>query len=137
AAGRTCSSEVRAVALASLGEIEFQKGDFKKAKSYFEQAGRENLRNRALNEFRLACCQFNLGQFQTAVKTLSHLLQNPKILSTYSGSQDQIDSTFAQDISADLARFMARVSVDRRQIERLKELSPEPVRKNNLKVLAE
>ncbi len=131
------ASDVRALAFSSQGEIAFKKGDFKKAKSLFESARREDLRNPAFVEYRLAWCELNLGNVQKAVNTLIGLLRDPSKLATQNTNGKTVDPTFVSDISSDLARFIARLDkVTTVQIELLKSLSPEASRKNNLKTLA-
>jgi tetratricopeptide (TPR) repeat protein len=130
------SSPVKGLAYAAVGEIYFKKGDFKTAKRHFELARKEQISNRAFIEYRLAWTQLNLGQFDQAVKTLTNLLQNPQILATMTTEGKAIDPTFVQDVSADLARFLARSEIGPQQVELLKQLSPESSRKMNLKTLA-
>ncbi len=131
------ASDVRALALSSQAEIAFKKGDFKTAKRLFELAQREDLRNPAFVEYRLAWCQLNLGEFNKAVNTLVTLLKNPDLLATQTTNGKTVDPSFVSDLSSDLARFMARLDrVGLAQIDLLKSLSPEAARKNNLKLLA-
>lgn len=130
------SSEVRAIANASLGEIYFKQSEFKKAQGFYEAARRENLQNRALVEFRLAWCHLNLGRNDLAIKSLVKLLQNQELLQTATVDGKSIDTSFVQDVSHDLALFLARAEVGPRQIDMLKQLSPANSRKANLHTLA-
>ncbi|MGZ3722422.1 MAG: tetratricopeptide repeat protein, partial [Bdellovibrionales bacterium] len=132
----TFSSEVRAIALANVGEKKFRNGDFKGALKDFENARKEKLQTKALIEFRIAWCQLNLGQTDKAIKTLTALLQNPDLLATQTTDGKSVDPIFVQDVSRDLAIFLARTDVGISQIATLKKLSPEAVRKSNLKALA-
>lgn len=119
------ASEVRALAFANQAEIAFKKGDFKAAKKLFEAAKREDLKNPAFIEYRLAWCELNLGDFKKAVNTLLN------------ASKLSDDATFKADLSSDLARFLARLdNVGLSQIDLLKSVSPDSTRKNNLKLLA-
>lgn len=131
------SSDVRALAYSSQAEIAFKKGDFKTAKSLFEKARREDLRNPAFVEYRLAWCELNLGNVKKAVQILTALLNDPNKLATQNTNGKTVDPSFVSDLSSDLARFMARLDkVGPTQIATLKSLSPEASRKNNLKTLA-
>jgi tetratricopeptide (TPR) repeat protein len=131
------ASEVRALANSSMGEIHFRKGDFKTALKYFESARRENLKNKALVEYRLAWCQLNLGFTEKATKTLINLLKNPEMLSTQTTDGKTVDLTFVEDVSNDLAKFIARgAKVGSREIALLRSLSPDKKRKDNLHTLA-
>lgn len=129
------ASEVRAIANSSLGEIEFRKGEFKTALKYFEAARRENLKNRALVEYRLAWCHLNLGSNDKAIKTMVNLLRDPELLSTQSTNGKTVDPSFVQDASRDLAKFLAHAEVGPRQISLLRDLSPDKYRKDNLYTL--
>ncbi|MGE0529046.1 MAG: tol-pal system YbgF family protein, partial [Bdellovibrionales bacterium] len=128
--------EVKAIANSSVGEIYFRKGEFKTALSYYEAARRENLKNRALVEFRIAWCQLNLGRTEKAIKTLTNLLRDPELLATNTTDGKTVDPIFVKDVSGDLARFLARSKVGVREIQLLRDLSPNEARKANLYTLA-
>ena len=130
------SSEVRAIAEASVAEIYFRKGEFKPALSHFEAARREQVKNKALVEYRIAWSQLNLGQTDQAIKTLVHLLKSPDLLATQSQDGEHVDPSFVADASRDLARFLARAKVGPSQLDLLKSLSPDKERKTNLYTLA-
>lgn len=129
------SSEVKAIANSSLGEMNFRKANFKVALKYFEAARRENLKNRALAEYRISWCLLNLGQSQKATANLIKLLRNPEMLSTQTTDGKTVDHSFVQDVSKDLAKFLARGSVGPREIALLRDLSPDDMRKSNLHTL--
>src|SRR5262249_44949473 len=129
--------EVRAIALANVGEKKFREGDFKGALKDFEAARKENLNLRALVEFRISWCYLNLGQTDKAIRTLTALLQNPSMLATQTTDGKNVDPVFVQDLSHDLAIFLARTDVGVAQIDLLKRLSPDAVRKANLHTLAD
>jgi hypothetical protein len=132
----TYSSEVRAIAETNVGEIYFRKGDFKTALKHFEAARRENLKTRALVEYRVAWCQLNLGRTQKAIGTLVRLLKNPGVLATQTTDGKNVDPSFVKDVSNDLARFLARGNVKTDSIRLLRSLSPDDARKGNLYTLA-
>ncbi len=129
-------SDVRAIAFASVAEQKFRNGDFKGALKDFESARKENVKNRALVEFRIAWCQLNLGQNEKATKTLVHLLKTPELLATQTTDGKTVDAGFVTDISHDLAIFLARSNVGPKEIDLLKQLSPQANRKENLHMLA-
>jgi tetratricopeptide (TPR) repeat protein len=129
------SSEVRAIAYTSVGESKFRVNDFKGALKAFENARKENLKTRALVEFRIAWCLLNLGQTEKATATLVHLLKTPEILVTQTTDGKNVDPTFVNDLSHDLAVFLARGKVGPAQIDLLRGLSPDAARKGNLYVL--
>ncbi|MBX3021967.1 MAG: tetratricopeptide repeat protein [Bdellovibrionales bacterium] len=129
------SSEVLAIANANVAEIYFKKGDFKTALSYYEAARRENLKTRALVEYRIAWCHLNMGKNEQAIKTMTGLLRNPEMLATQTTDGKTVDPTFVADASRDLARFLARTTITPSQIELLRGLSPDGARKTNLHTL--
>lgn len=129
------SSEVKGIANANVGDIYFKKGEFKRALGYFEVARKENLKNRALVEYRMAWCQLNLGQIDKAIRTLTNLLQTPALLATQTTDGKNVDPSFVADASRDLARFLARTHVTGKEIALLRSLSPDTARKQNLYTL--
>ncbi len=129
------TSEVKAIANSSLGEIAFRKADFKTALKHYEAARRENLKNRALAEYRISWCLLNLGQTQKATASLIKLLRDPEMLSTHTADGKSVDHSFVQDVSKDLAKFLARGKVGSREIALLRDLSPDDMRKSNLHTL--
>lgn len=133
---RTYSSEVRALAFMNEGEVEFRNNDFKHALKDFESARREKLSSKALVEYRIAWCQLNLGKTGAAINTLESLLRDPRLLATQTTDGETVDPSFVSDVSHDLAIFMAHGKVGTREIDTLKQLSPDAARKNNLHTLA-
>lgn len=132
------ASDVRGLSFAAIGEIAFKKTDFKTAQKNFELARREELKNPAFIDYRLAWCQLNLGEINKAVNTLVSLLKDPNKLATQNTNGKTVDVAFVTDLSADLARFLARQdNVGAKQINLVRTLSPENARKNNLKTLAD
>lgn len=129
------SSEVRGIANSSLGEIHFRRGQFNEALRYYEAARKENIKNRALIEYRIAWCQLNLGHGERATQTLVRLLRSPELLQTQTTTGQGVDATFVQDASKDLAKFLARGKVTGREISLLRDLSPDGMRKSNLHIL--
>jgi tetratricopeptide (TPR) repeat protein len=130
------SSEVKGLAYSSLGDIYFRKGDFKTALHHFQSAKREALKNRGLVEYRIAWCLLNLGRTDKATKTLVDLLKRPELM-TVKGEDGEksADTTFHQDVSNDLAKFLARGNVRQRDLQLLRDLSPDNARKHNLHTL--
>jgi len=130
------ASDVRAIAFSSVADVYFKQGNFKTALEYFLKSKRERLHNKALVEFRLAWCHLNLGNTQKAIQILVGLLKNPAMLKTQTTDGQNVDPSFVQDLTRDLARFLARTDVKPRDIEMLKSFSPDKIRKENLYTLA-
>ncbi len=63
------------------------------------------------------------------------LLRDPELLATQTTDGKTVDPTFVQDVSKDLARFLARGKVSSREIALLRDLSPDKMRKPNLHTL--
>ncbi|MGE4132619.1 MAG: tetratricopeptide repeat protein [Bdellovibrionales bacterium] len=131
------TSETRGLAYTNLAELSFKKGEFRAALKLYDRARQENLRSRAFVEYRRAWCLFNLGQLKPATAALIALLNNPDWLRTSSTNGDGIEPGFVQDVSSDLARFLARGPLTTSDIQRLRQLSPDEGRRANLKTLAE
>ncbi len=128
-----------------LGDLSFYKGDYKKAKIYFTNSLKESQglllssnqvslaqttsARRTYATYRAAWCDFNLGQAQMAKQSLIQLLKNISTTSTKSLS-------FHEDVSRDLATFMATTDVIESEIELLENLSPQPAKQKNLIYLA-
>lgn len=124
-----------ALAHIQLGDVAFSKGSLEEAQSQFNAALKlkENPR-RGYTLFRLAWVHFNRGQTILAEKELIDLLKNPNLFKTSSGS---MEASFQEDVSRDLATFMAHNDITDQSIENLSKLSPENSRKKNLIYLAE
>lgn len=122
---------VAAEAHAGLGEIAFQSGKFKEAKTEFEKA--LNLadtaqRSRGLWMYRIAWSALNLGQTQIAISTIERLLSNSQLM----GSQPPQYSSFHEDISRDYATFLAKNKITSQTLKRLMQASPPAALKGNL-----
>lgn len=129
------SSEVRAIANSTIGDIYFRKGEFKAALNYYEAARRENLKNRALIQFRMAWCYLNLGETEKGTQNLIALLRNPDLMATQSQDGKTADPIFVHDVSNDLSKFLARGPVGAKQIQLVRDLSPDDARKENIHTL--
>jgi len=123
---KSYTSEVVGSANTNTGDLYFRKGDFKTAKKYYEAALKEQINNRGYVEYRLAWCELNLNSFEKATQRLV------KILSTKGLSDDE---TFREDVSHDLAAFLAHSDITPKDIAMLKNLSPEKTRRSNLFLL--
>ena len=95
-------------------------------KDYSKAVSLEKTTKTPLTRYRMAWCEFNQGQFEIAKKNLASLLQ----------SKEEIDSSLRSGMSADFARFSAKVGVDRSQIQKLHNLSASEDAKNNVELLA-
>lgn len=123
---KSFTSEVIGASYYHLAEKSFQEGKFKSALFLFNKALKEEISNRPFIEYRKAWCYLNTGKTQEAVDSLVKILKSPKLSE---------DPTFQDDVSKDLATFIARTQVTPKKIEMLLSLSPDKDRKGNLYVL--
>lgn len=117
-----------------LGDAAFFKGDYVIAAAHFQKAlkAKENPR-RGYSLWRAAWCEYNQGQTQTAEKKLVQLLKQSNLFVSPTGS---VDTSFQEDVSHDLALFMAKNDINTQSITTLSTLSPENAKKKNLIFLA-
>ena len=126
-----------ALAYNGLGEIEYRKGRFAQSKYYFSRAYKEpKLPRRGFALYRLAWSHLNLGENTTAVNKLTALLRSRELLDLGQGAIAKDRNSFHEDVSRDLATFLARKPVNQKKINLLLELSPETTRRANLFYLA-
>jgi tetratricopeptide (TPR) repeat protein len=123
---KSFTSAVVGSANANTGDIYFRKGNFKNAKKYYEAALKEDTPSAGYIQYRLAWCELNLGNFEKATQSLVKILSTPHLAD---------DPTFRDDVSHDLAAFLAHGTVGSKEIAMLKNLSPESSRRSNLFLL--
>lgn len=129
-------AEAKALANAAVGEIHFRKGEFVPALRHLNAARVPQMKNRGLVEYRIAWCHLNMGKTDLAIDTMVKLLSTPALLATQTSEGRVVDASFVQDASNDLARFLARTTVTHKEIQTLRNLSPDNARKLNLHTLA-
>jgi tetratricopeptide (TPR) repeat protein len=129
------SMELKAEANLSLAEMYFKKGRFADATPYYK-AVVENPKSQArgLAHYRLAWAAFNQGQLEEAQGLLWNQLKDTALLTR--GAQGQVDTQFHEEVSRDLATFIARGSYSAEKIEELFKLSPASTRIGNITYLA-
>jgi len=124
---------------AYLGRAEalFAHGDVNKAQKDFETAHRlvgPGRKGQVMS--RIAWCQLNKGEQGQAVRTMIHILETPDLLTRESSEGTAYDASFHEDIARDLATFLARGDVTRREIRLMESLAPERAKKETLRHLA-
>jgi hypothetical protein len=122
----------------SLGEVYFKKRNYAQAKPHFEavMAGSASA-SKGLAAYRLAWCYLNQSQPEKGVELLTHILSTPELLSRSAASGVIVaDRQFQEEVSRDLATFMARRSSSAKDAAALFTLSPESTRLQNLAYLA-
>lgn len=138
---RQHSKETLAAAQIQWADIMFYKGEFASALNLFRAASliKENPR-KGYALYRAAWCQYNLGKTKDAQDQLIALLKNKSMFF----KETKIDKTkakvldvaFQEEVSRDLATFMARNDIVASDITTLSQLSPDSARQKNLLYLA-
>lgn len=136
------SPEARAEANLSLAELYFKRHDYVAArKHYGEVIANPAAASKGLAAYRIAWCEFNDGHLQAGIDGLVTVLKSPELLSRGANAGViQVDKQFQEEVSRDLATFMARrphtVPSSTTEATQLYELSPENARMANVTYLA-
>lgn len=129
--------ESRTVALAhiQLADTAFYKSQLTESEKHLKKALsiRDNPR-KGYAQYRLAWVNFNQGKAQLAESQLIDLLKRPALFQNASG---RTDTAFQEDVSRDLATFLAFNDLKADSIEILLSLTPENSRHKNLMYLAQ
>lgn len=121
----------------SLAEMAFRKSDFKTAQNYYQKVlATEGASSQGLAAYRSAWCSFRLGQMDASMAQLKEILSNPKLQSRMASSRGVADVQFLEEVSRDLATFMAARGVRAGDAESLYALSPEPFKVQQVTLLA-
>lgn len=122
----------------SLAEVHFKRRNFEGAKKYYtavlatSQSG-----SKGLAAYRLAWCEFNTGNLEESIAGLKKILVTPELSSrSASAGVIQVDRQFQEEVSRDLATFLARKQVTVTEAKMIYDLSPETVKLANLAYLA-
>ncbi|MES2963221.1 MAG: hypothetical protein V4760_04965 [Bdellovibrionota bacterium] len=136
------SPEARAEAHISLAELYFKRRDYALArKHYGEVIANPQASSKGLAAYRIAWCEFNDGRLQPATDGLVAILKSPELLSRNAAAGViQVDKQFQEEVSRDLATFIARRTMAPKeasaQAAQLHELSPENAKIANVTHLA-
>ncbi len=119
----------------SLGEMYFKKAQFDKALTHYKEVLKLG-GSKGLAAYRTAWSEFNLGRTDEATQVLVMMLKNPEFLNRTASTQTvSVDKQFQEEVSRDLATFMAK-SDKQRQVSLLYSLSPETTALDNVFYLA-
>lgn len=128
---------VRAEADLSTGEIFFKRHDYLNAVRRFEEVLKyPEASSRGLAAYRKAWSHFHMGKVSEAEAELKAILRDPKLLTRNGTQTGQIDPQFKEEVSLDLATFMAKDKITKEGIETLFKLSPDSTRISNVQSLA-
>ena len=132
------SKDILAEGFIGRGEARFGRGDTIGALKDFQTALKYVGRGRKGPVMqRIAWCHLNLGNQKPAVRTLIQILETPELLERETTEGVQFDPTFQDDVVRDLATFLARGEVTRREVVLLESLAPERSKRDVLKRLAQ
>lgn len=123
----------------ALGELFYKENAFKKAKTHFLKGLQFDISNKGFIFYRVAWCDYHLGQTKSAVAMLFKLLMLPKVFllkSDGSSSNKEIDILLQEEVSRDLATFLAKADPSQKDIDLLYELSPQDWKRDNMVYLA-
>ncbi len=122
----------------SLAEMAFKKREYASAKfNYVKVLAIPQSSSKGLAAYRVAWAEFNQGNLEPAIQGLKKVLTTPELSSrSAAGGVVQVDKQFQEEVSRDLATFLARRTVTVEDAKLLYELSPESVKLPNLIYLA-
>lgn len=120
----------------SYGDFFFDKGEFEKALRNYEIA----LKNKATPQpgyvhYRKAWCLLNTGRVELAKQEMIKILTSSKLMDL--DQNGEVDSSFQIDASKDLATFMGKGVITRKEYDLISDLSPKSRRIDHLVFLAE
>ncbi len=122
---------------AALGDIYFQKSNFKLAKAEYETALKiEESPQKGLVHYRMAWCLFNMEQVPSAIAKMEMILKNPKLTEYKNAEGITQDESFKIDVSKDLSSFYARETITQSTLDKVLNLSPAAYRMPNIHALA-
>ncbi|WP_415062878.1 tetratricopeptide repeat protein [Bdellovibrio sp.] len=121
----------------SLAEMAFRKSDFVKAHDlYGKVLATEGASSQGLAAYRKAWCSFRMGNMDASLVQLQEILKNPKLQSRMASSRGVADAQFLEEVSRDLATFMAARGIKDGDAELLYSLSPENFKIQQVTLLA-
>lgn len=130
--------EAVAEAYLSLAEMGFKKREYASAKTHYQKfLSIPQSSSKGLAAYRIAWSDFNQGNLDPAIEGLKKVLTTPELSSrSATGGVVQVDKQFQEEVSRDLATFLARRPVTANDAKLLFDLSPESVKLPNLIYLA-
>lgn len=125
---KSYDDQTNALSQIKLGDFAFVANELTKSQKHFEKSltFKTNPR-KSYSQYRLAWVHYNQGQTLLGEKMLLSLLQ----------SKEQKDAAFVDEVSHDLATFLARNNLSQTDLKTYLKVTPEPLRKRNLIYLAQ
>lgn len=135
--GSSSSSLEIAEANLSLAEMAFRKSDFQRASVLYDKVlATEGASSQGLAAYRKAWSSFRLGHMDAGLVQLQEILKNPKLQSRMASARGVADVQFLEEVSRDLATFMAARGIAVGDAELLYTLSPENFKIQQVTLLA-
>ncbi len=120
----------------SLAEIYFKKRDYRLALQYYTKVMSSHPSQKGLASYRAGWCYFNQGNIEQGISELKKVLKSPELLSRSQSGIVSVDKQFQEEVSRDLATFMARRAFNSSELDELYELSPDNAKLAHLSYLA-
>ncbi|MBX3018697.1 MAG: hypothetical protein KF767_12460 [Bdellovibrionaceae bacterium] len=129
--------EQKADAHLSMAEVFFKQRNFPAAaKNYGEVINNEKSPSRGFAAYRMAWVDFNTGRIEPGIQALVKILRTPELSRRSATAGAGADQQFQEEVSRDLATFMAKRRVQKDDLNTLFEVSPASTKVANLMYLA-
>jgi hypothetical protein len=129
--------EQKADAHLSMAEVYFKQRQFEKARAnYAEVMKNDKATSRGFAAYRSAWVDFNQGQTDAGITALVKILRSPELSRRSATAAAGADTQFQEEVSRDLATFMAKRRVKADDLNTLYEVSPASTKVANLMYLA-
>jgi hypothetical protein len=124
------SPEMITATRSALADLYFQQGNYKQSLYLYNLVSRDpKADQKALVQYRIAWCHFNLGALKTAIRTLEKLANKPELMTKNTTAGVVLDDGFRQDVLQDLATFYSRRAVTDQDITSFQRLTPDAIKK--------
>ncbi len=130
------NEKISSEAQLSLAEIYFKKRNYGQALTFYKKVMQSNSSQKGLATYRAGWCYFNQGQVEQGVTELKKVLQTPELLSRSQSGIISLDIQFQEEVSRDLATFLARRPFNESELDTLYKLSPDNAKLAHLSYLA-
>jgi hypothetical protein len=119
----------------SLADLYFQAANAKEAKKLYLEALKDNsIPQKGMALYRLAWCEYNLGNFKSAIRILESLAGNKSLLVSQGTEGQVFDPVFQSDVLHDLITFYAQDTVTTGRINKFLSMVP-PENKKEMTLL--
>ncbi len=130
------NEKISSEAQLSLAEIYFKKRNYAQALGFYKKVMQSSSSQKGLATYRAGWCYFNQGQVEQGVVELKKVLQTPELLSRSQSGVISLDIQFQEEVSRDLATFLARRPFNEAELNTLYKLSPDNAKLAHLSYLA-